>query len=451
MRRSFAAGIAALLMAGCSASPQLPSTSFAVSNATNAAPIPCNQIRTLRQLHRNLTVFTNSRTGDAVEYLVAGDGAVSNDLLVLFPGTAQTMAGWPVQLITNARYSPKIVGTETYKASENGAVSLCHNYRLLLFDYPGVGETAYRPKLTRDDIANDVDAVLQNVRQTQGIDTDVVDPMGWSLGTTMALKYAFLSSVARPARIIHNVVLLATGPGGSEQGDETHDSAACVQTLFNASLERKGPLERQIKDTLSTLIFPFAGQTPAENGTRSGCLAGIHADKIDLSVTRQCTVANNCKPYFDSVLVDNKTYPWILTNGIGSQLYDQERKTASDWYTNYCARAGLGFHSLDCTSYGNVQVSETNGGVCKTDTSRLNDPIARDCGHISLTGKITAIVGYEDLFDQWTYGRAVVDGYRKSQGANVARLVPSPASAGHGLLIQHPRWAQAQIDEAIRQ
>jgi pimeloyl-ACP methyl ester carboxylesterase len=441
----------AALTAGCSTSTSssVPSTPPPGPNQNKV--VPCSQLRTLRQLNHQLTVFKNARTGDSIEYLVIGDGAASDDLLLMFPGTGQTLAGWPEQMITNAKYSPAIVGTATYKAAENGSVSICHNYRLLLLDYPGVGETPYRRNLTRDAIANDTDAVLENVRRTAGIDTDHVDPLGWSLGTTMAMKYAVLSPISRPARQIHNIVLLATGPGGSEQGDETHDSAACVQTLFNASVQYHGSLDRQIKDKLSELIFPYAGQTPTESGTKSNCTASIDSGKVSLSVTLDCTIDNNCKPYFDSVLISNKTYPWVRTNGIGGRIYREERAIASDWYENYCARAGIGFRSLDCTSYGKVEISETNGGICKTDTSNLDHPIAQDCDHISLAGKINVIVGLEDLFDQWTYGKAVVDGYRQSQGAASARLVIYPHSAGHGLLIQHPKWVQEQIDNAIRQ
>jgi pimeloyl-ACP methyl ester carboxylesterase len=436
---------AALVSAGCS-----NASSVTTQNGTSAV-IPCNQVSTLRALHGRLSVVTNPGTGDSVEYAVVGDGAVSNDLLLMFPGTGQTLAGWPVQLITNVRYSPHIAGTLGYNASEDGSVSLCHNYRILLFDYPGVGKTAFRPALTRDRIASDVDAVLENVHRTSGIDTDRVDPIGWSLGTTMAMKYAFLSPASRPTRSIHNIVLIATGPGGSLQGHETHDSAACIQTLFNASLRAGGLTDFRIKALLSELVFPFQGQTQTENGTMSGCMATVSGSRITLSVKPDCTFANLCKPYFHGVLIANKTYPWILTNGIGTNIYAEERRIASDWYLNYCARAAPHFTSLDCSSYGPVQISKTNGGICKTDTSNLDRPTARDCDRIKLTGKVTVIAGYEDLLDQWTYGKAVVDGYHKSQGPQSARLVIYPGSAGHGLMIQHPKWTEAQIDTAIRQ
>jgi pimeloyl-ACP methyl ester carboxylesterase len=180
------------------------------------------------------------------------------------PAPLKLSLGWPVQLITNKEYSPDIVGTLGYKASENGRVSLCHSYRMLFFDYPGVGETPYRANLTRDAVASDIDAVLANAHARLGLDTNRVDPLGWSLGTTMAMKYAFLSPAARPSVAIHNIVLIATGPGGSLQGQETHDSASRVKTLFNDSLNYSGPIEKQIKKKLSGLIFPYYGHRDRE-------------------------------------------------------------------------------------------------------------------------------------------------------------------------------------------
>lgn len=453
----FALAAAALISAsGCGGGSSAPPSAVpplahhaAAGRTATLSVIPCSQIRTLSGLHDRLQVAKNPATGDSVEYLVVGDGARSNDLLVMFPGTGQILPGWPVQLITNAKYSPKITGTIGYRASEDGAASLCHDYRLLLFDYPGVGKTSYVANLTRDRIANDIDAVLNEVAIKYGIDTSLVDPAGWSLGTTMALKYSVLSPVARPARKIHDLLLLATGPGGSMQGDETHDSAACVQTLFNDSLSESGSVEQTILRDLSELIFPFRRQLGNQNGTHSGCSATVSSSGVTLSVKLKCTRSNGCIPYLAQSILDEKTYPWSITKGLGSQVYIEERQQASDWYLDYCARAGANFTSLDCTSYGTVQMSATNGGVCRTNTKRLNEPVARFCDKIRMTGRITVLAGYEDLFDQWTYGRAVVQGYRRAQGRNAAQLLIYPGSAGHGLLIQHPGWAQQMMDAEI--
>jgi pimeloyl-ACP methyl ester carboxylesterase len=443
-RVCLAVAVLGMTLTACSGSVGSGPPSLVPVPARSTGPakiVACKDLTTLRAAH--------AATGDSMEYLVVGDGAASKDVLLLFPGTGQTIAGWPSQLITNARYSPKIVKTSGYKASENGVVSLCHNYRLVFVDYPGVGETPVNPNLTHDDIASDADRVLTDVASTFGIDTSVVDPVGWSLGTEMALKYSVLSPVSQPRRKIHNIVLIATGPGGSIQGDETHDSAECVKTLFDASVQYKGPFDDRIKIDLAKLIFPYEGQQPYNNGTHSNCTAKVLPGSIDLSVTPVCSDANNCTPYYNYVVVSNKTYPWILTDGIGRKIYPIERDLANDWYEAFCGAAAPGFHSTDCHVYGTIDINKNNGGVCKTDTANLDDPVTLRCAHITLGGKITVLNAYEDLFDQWTYGRAVVDGYNRDQGAGTAELITYGAPAGHGLMIQHPGWTQAHVNAAV--
>jgi len=102
-----------------------------------------------------------------------------------------------------------------------------------------------------------------------------------------------------------------------------------------------------------------------------------------------------------------------------------------------------------------MDVSETNGGVCQTETSgagSINNPIATNCVGLKLTGNFTVINGYEDLYVQWTYGRALVEGMQQVLGANRAMLVTYSGSdgAGHGIMLQHPRFTQAQIFNALQ-
>ena len=54
--------------------------------------IPCSEITTLRELGSKLTFVINKRTGDELEYIVIGDGADSDEVLVMFPGRARR---WP--------------------------------------------------------------------------------------------------------------------------------------------------------------------------------------------------------------------------------------------------------------------------------------------------------------------------------------------------------------------
>ncbi len=414
-----------------------------------ASSIPCSQISDLRALGPRLADVTNPQTGDAMEYTVIGDGAVSNDVLVMFPGTGQILTGWPVQMLTNSASSPEIVKTGAYDPLEDGSVSLCHNYRILLFDYPGVGSTPLSGNVTRDMIASDVDALLQDASTRYGISTNAVDPVGWSLGTTNALKYAVLSPVSRPTRTIHNVILIAAGPGGSEQAEVGGDSAACVSTMFGAALTATGTLADDLKTKLTELIFPYLGQTQAESGTNSGCTATVSSTALSLSVTPDCGILNHCLGFIAGSIIDLETAPWSTTKGIDSAVFAQQRELSNDFDVAYCSGGGPNFTSTGCTAYGSVKMSVQNGGVCKTDTANPDAPIASACDRIPMTGKLIVINGYEDLLTQWTYGKALVDAYNAQYGAGTAVLDTYPGAAGHGVMIQHPEWTQLAIEAAM--
>ena len=75
----------------------------------------------------------------------------------------ERLPDWPVQMLTNRRHSPKIADTLAYVPSENGPISLRHDYRLVLFDYPGMGRSPLLGDVTADEMANDVDAMLDGI------------------------------------------------------------------------------------------------------------------------------------------------------------------------------------------------------------------------------------------------------------------------------------------------
>src|SRR5262249_7930317 len=130
----------------------------------------------------------------------------------MFNGTSQISPNWPIQMITNSKYSPFIKLTTAYNPAEDGAISLCHNFRFVFFDQPGIGNNPITQDIPFDQQAEDVDAMLNDISTRSGISTKHVDPMGWSLGTEAALKYAFLAPVANPSRKVNNVVLIAAKP-----------------------------------------------------------------------------------------------------------------------------------------------------------------------------------------------------------------------------------------------
>jgi len=92
-----------------------------------------------------------------------GDAAMSEDVIVMFNGTGEIVPDWPIQMITNSKASPKIIETEAYDPLEDGLISICHDYRLIMFDYPGEGNSPLLGNVTFDDISNDVDAMLDQI------------------------------------------------------------------------------------------------------------------------------------------------------------------------------------------------------------------------------------------------------------------------------------------------
>ncbi len=436
--------------AGCGSSGSSGSSSHPKYQA-----VACSDLTTLRSLGDRFETVTNSRTGDTLDYLVIGDGALSNELLVMFNGTGEIAPDWPMQMITNKKYSPKIVHTLDYRRYEDGPISLCHDYRLVIFDYPGVGNNPLPGPVTFDQVANDVDAMLNDISTNYGIDTSVVDPIGWSLGTSFVQKFSFLSPTANPARTIKDVVLIATEAGGSTQGVSPGNAAPCIDTMFN-ELENNPDLDKKLKSKLDVnlfeLTFPYVGQTPYD-GADSGCTATIDTDNntVDLSVKPDCPLGSECKKNLHSQDLNRRVEPWSKTKGIDYDLYVQQRELANDHGMCYCTTPNADFTSTGCTCTGPVQMSSSNGGICQTTANTIYAPVVDNCDMLQNTGKITVLNGPEDILIQWTYGQAFVDAYNAEYGANKAAIFTYPLSdgAGHGVMLQHPLWTQTEIFAAL--
>lgn len=425
-------------------------------------PVACAQLRTLRALNTELTYFTNPRTGDKLDYLVLGDAAKSDEVIVMFNGTGGILPDWPIEMITNSASSPKIVKTPAYNPAEDGAISLCHDYRMVMFDYPGVGRSQLKGNVTFDDIANDVDAILDDVATRYNISTDKVDPLGWSLGSVGALKYAFLSPMANPLRKIGNVILIATKPGGNTDGNIDGNQADCVSTIFD-ELKDNTDLSTSFKRMLASdqykLTFPFVGQTP-NTGLNSGCEATIEKNRVKLNVTLDCPRGSECQKNLTAQVFNRKRPPWSRTGGVNHTLFLQQRELDVDYSLCSCSTAAANFTSTGCVCSGIApQMSSSNGGVCSTTetppppNAALNVPISTDCVPINITGKINVINGPEDLLIQYVYGQELVSAYQQIYGANAATIATYPGSdgAGHAVLLQHPMWTQEQIFTAMQQ
>jgi hypothetical protein len=395
---------------------------------------------------------TNSRTGDLVEYLLIGDAASSNQILVFFNGTSQIIPDWPTQMITNKASSPLIALTPIYSASEDGPVSLCHNYRLLFFDYPAVGLSTSSTNYSTAQVANDVDALLADVGNTFGIPTNDVSLIGWSLGTLAALKYATLSPVASPNRIIHNILLFATKPGGGQQAQTNGNGAQCIDGAFSVLIDPStSPILRlKLVQNNFDLLFPYVGE-PQNNGPSINCVVTVdtNTNTVSLNVTPNCDLGTVCAKTFDEWTANRLKSPWSITGGVSTNLLITQREQAHDIDYGYCPTAGPNFVPLGCTASQTPQQSALNGGVCitNTPTGLPNQPTSGQCVPLVMTGAILVMNGYQDLYIQHTYGDALVQGYQQLCGSGAAMLDTYPGSdgAGHGVLLQHPGWSEAQL------
>jgi pimeloyl-ACP methyl ester carboxylesterase len=424
--------------------------------AASLTPVPCASITRLRSLAASpgLTYFVNSRTGDQLDYVVIGDGAVSSEVIVLFNGTSAILPDWPVQMLTNSTDSPLIVANPDYDPKEDSPHSLCHEYRIVLFDYPGTGQNPLASSFTGDQIANDVDAMLNDVTARYGISTAIVDPGGWSLGTNLALKYSFVAPMSNPARQLHSLLLIATRPGGNTDGFQSGNQAQCVTTVLD-TLQSATPdfsTYRNVQAVGIKLIFPYLDEPPYSD-SNDVCTAVVGGGSVQLNVPLDCTFDNHCDQTLEDDLQNRMTAPWSLTNGISRSLFIQERAFDNDYNICNCQTAEPGFVSSSCSCSGRVKSSPSNGGLCQVTSTIPWEPVISNCAPVTNSGPITVINGFQDLFIQWVYGQALVDGYQAGYGTSKAQIFTYPGidGAGHGVLFQHPKWTQEHLFAALDQ
>ncbi len=434
--------------------------------AVKKLPVACSEITELRTLGASdLNLVTNRRTGDSVQYTVIGDGASGKKhiighkatdakVLVFFPGTDYTLPDWPVQMLTNSTYSPGIKKTDAYRRSQDGKISLCHEYYIVLFDYPGIGNSSFSGDLTGDRVANNVDAMLDDAEKVYGIKAKSVTVVGWSLGTLYGLKYAFLSPAAKTGRAIDDVILFSSKPGGNTDNTPNGNAAQCTTELFAAA--ESTTISDTFRDRLQIasykLTFPYLGQKPYNDANNGGCTAQVDttAETFSVSVQYDCKSGSECRSAIAVKTANEKTSPWSKTDGIPQDLYIQERNYVPDWNFCHCATAGNDYDSQDCTcssTYTDLTAKE-NGGLCKTASLKANRPVSGECAQLNISGTLVDIHGQEDLFIQWRYGRELIRAYQRQYGKASAQYIQFPAArgkAGHGLLLQHPKWAQKKV------
>lgn len=440
------------------------------ATAISKAPVACSALTELYALGAtDLNIVTNTRTGDSLHYTVIGNGAsgtkhivghkaTNAQVLVFLPGNNGIFPDWPLQLLTNSTASPNIKTSLTYKPKQDGSVSLCDDFYIVLFDYPGVGNTQYSGTLTADRIANNVDAMLDDVTSTYGLVTDTVDVVGWSLGALTALKYAMLAPAAKTGRNVGEVILFATKAGGSTGSLPSGNQAQCATAIFDSLLTPglSKLFENSLEATMFQLMYPFKRQKPYNGTNNGGCTAQVdtNAQTINLSVKTKCGGKTLCQK---NLLLDNiaeKSVPWATTDGVPDNLYKQQRNIVADWNFCRCASAGSNYDSQNCAcsgSYAKPNAIE-NGGMCMTDIAAANKPVSYNCVPLKISGALSVIAGKEDLMIQWRYGRELVRAYKRQYGKSSAvfhTFSRKRSQAGHALLVQHPKWAQKRIYKII--
>src|SRR5215471_14401483 len=157
--------------------------------------------------------------------------------------------------------------------------------------------------------------------------------------------------------------------------------------------------------------------------------------------------------YLDQ-LFNRFTSQWLATKGVPCDVYLNQREFDHDWNICYCAAAGADFTSQQCSCSEPVDISSSNGGVCQCQipSGQPESPMCSNCVDLKNRDRITVINGYEDLFIQWTYGQELVRAYDAQYGDGKAAIVTYPGAdgAGHGILLQHPKYTQEQIFAALQ-
>jgi len=465
----------ALAIGACAGQGGTPASAAGIVTCDQLADEPGKHLRDL--VKRSSSTFAVGSTDQEIRYLVIRpDSSVSTaaNAIVFFNGTSAVMSDWPYEML---------------KGSD---VSLCDAYTLIFFDYPGVGGTvaADEGKFTFDHFAENVDALVTYLNTSRadelGTTIDTVHPLGWSLGSLAALKFAALAGAngyaADDSRKIGNVFLIATKPGGDTHSGSgnplnlmvpaTGHQAQCV-TQVTAAMRDESSYVKALKKAMFGLMFPYvytaSGKTQGEYAGSSDeiCVAdSISTAAVTLEdQTTQLDIETSCeaeKPVCVKELAafwaNRAVEPYKASDanesGVPYAVYVQERNIVDDWNYAYCAQAGASWTSEEC--YPNPYVApptgytrnSANGGPCLTIAFLAsNQPGSLWCMSLDhITGKLVVINAKEDMFIQHVYGTALYDAYK---GEVSASLNTYSGSAGHAVLLTDPTWVQGILLDAM--
>lgn len=399
-----------------------------------------------------LVVEATQRTADS-----------ASNALVFFNGTSGVMSDWPLEMV------------------KSSAGSLCEDHTLVFFDYPGIGGTpvASYTAFGFDGFARDVDALLDYVDAELGLGRKIetVHPLGWSLGSLAALRFAGLAAAngygPNDSRRIGNVLLIATKPGGDlfsgvwSWVEPAHGHQGSCVTQVTAALQNQTYYQDHVKRAMVGLLFPYvytksgATQGPylAVDDERLCVASSITTDGVtlkdavkDLGIETECEAREGpCRKVALGYFENRRFHPYRNDNGLPLPVYQRQRQIVRDWNYAVCVGASSDWRSTDCArNQAQPSADLHNGGVCVTVAPKgLDSPdVLGACLPLShITGRLVVINGREDLFIQHDYGRVVADAYRAAGVSAAYHLYPG--SAGHGVLLTDPDWVGSIVYGAM--
>lgn len=507
--------IGAILAAGCatstgSVSAARPTTTTAkatstssmdgvisCSTFTNALSLAGAKAPFLKLMQTYSSTYQNSDTGQTIRFLaVLPDSSSSSyQTLVFFNGTSQITPDWPADLLVQVK-------EET---------SLCDSNALVFSDYPGIGGTD-QPDIddfTLDNISSNVYHLLAKLNADGGFTISSVNPIGWSLGSEAAQKFASLASVnnefSASGMKIHNLFLIATKPGGSVQStvettpescsdsqvapavqkvsedtvyyDASGNIAMCVKLILNQLYEldtAAWDVDVSLKNSLVGVMFPYVDasdtsltQSPYQTGDPTSiCSVTIADDKVSTlcnleegtTIETACTASSTstCSETLKLYQYNREASPY-LEQILDAQFKGQRTLNFMFDYGNCGEPDADSWTSQNCV-FNSTQEDEpyyvasgiVDGAPCvATETgSATSAPVVSDCpGFPKFFNAFYIFNGEEDMFIRNDYGKALCD-WLNTQIGDYCLLTTYP-DAGHGVLYDHGSEIYSIISDAL--
>ncbi len=465
----------------------VPCAVFAAALRTGDHPF-----RTL--MRDSSSTYTNDSNGQTVRFLAVRPGTTSaagNPTVVFFDGTSQITPDWPVDMLV----------------SSSG--SLCDHAALVFFDYPGIGETTYpgNTSFTFDAMSDDVYHLLANLDASGDFEIGEVDPLGWSLGTASAIKFATLAASNQAFKTsgmsIGKLFLIAVKAGGdlnssppaspsscaeaaratpTSADDTTYypavgHQAMCATSVLGQLLEKahyEGGVK--LKTAFGALTFPYVDtvpvgqvQTPYGSGDPATICAATVGDfevkslcnlesghsietACDADSTSECTTAI-------ALFKSNREEPPYFNNLAYDTFYGERQMIFHFDYGSCSSASTTAWQSTGCQFnpnqtgdklYDSALVVDGSPCLSVVTTSENASPTIPGCPGLSnapFSGvKFYVWNGEEDLLIRHDYGEVLCTWLSSN---NFPCAYHSFANAGHAVLFTWASEMYTELDAAL--